>query len=524
MGRCDFTEEDLAQIRRHGLTPDTVKKQVRLFKAPPPYLKLLAPCTHGDGIRRIDPKDIRDLTKAYEREAEKGRCLKFVPASGAASRMFRTLLKFLNRQEQILRESIFEHAERGDTEAKELLRFMNGIKQFAFLEDLESVMSAQGLNPEALRQEGRFTEFLRFLLTETGLNYSNLPKGLLKFHTYPDGSRTAFEEHLVEAVHYLTDQQKTCSCHFTVSQEHLKAFRELLKKRKPTYEKRYRISFQVDFSSQKKSTDTLAVDLENRPFRKENGRLLFRPGGHGALLDNLNDLKGDIVFIKNIDNVACDRLNASTILWKKILGGYLVHIQKHVFEFVQRLALGDVTKQFLNQVLEFMREELHLAVSYSTGDAAPEEIQAMLLEKLNRPIRVCGMVRNVGEPGGGPFWVKGPHGERTPQIVETAQVDPDSKTQQAILAQSTHFNSVDLVCGVRDRQGSPFDLRNYVDPKAVFISRKSEGGNALKALEHPGLWNGAMAGWITCFVEVPDITFNPVKTVNDLLRNAHQPE
>jgi hypothetical protein len=524
MDRHDFTEEDLSQIARHGIELDAVKAQLDRFKAPPPYLELSAPCTRGDGIRLIDPADIQGLTKAFGVEARAGRCLKFVPASGAATRMFKTLLKFLNQDEPILREPVSSAAQRGDAEAQELLKFMDGLNRFAFLEDLESVMSDRGLNLGALRREGRFTEILRCLLEETGLNYKNLPKGLLKFHDYGGESRTPFEEHLVEAVDYIADEHGNCSLHFTVSKDHLEAFRGLLQTVKPAYEKRYQMSFRVDFSFQKTSTDTIAVDLGNQPFRDGKGRLLFRPGGHGALLDNLNHLKGDIVFIKNVDNVACDRLKSSALLWKKILGGYLVDLQNQIFGFLRRLSSGDAATAFLQQVQEFMREELLLDVPRADPDAAPKELRAMLIERLNRPIRVCGMVRNVGEPGGGPFWVKDPSGERTLQIVETAQVDPDSEAQQAILAQSTHFNSVDIVCGVRDWRGRPFDLRNYVDPNAVFITKKSDAGRDLKALEHPGLWNGAMARWVTCFVEVPDITFNPVKTVNDLLREAHQPQ
>jgi hypothetical protein len=523
MGPQSLTDEDLRQITHHGMRVNMVKKQLGLFKKPPPYLELLAPCTPDDGIRLINPKEIQDLTKTYELEVQKGRCLKFIPASGAASRMFRALQKFLNRDEEILRDVISANAQAGEPEAHELFEFVNGIKRFAFFKDLRSIMSANGFNLDALLKKGRFTEIIRFLLMDMGLNYSQLPKGLLKFHQYPDESRTAFEEHLVEAIHYLADAHKRCLVHFTVSEEHLQDFQELLERLRPIYEKKYSVSFQVGFSFQKKSTDTIAVDLANRPFREKNGRLLFRPGGHGSLIENLNDLKGDILFIKNVDNVAFDRLGAPATLWKKILGGYLVHMQNQIFGYEQKLSSGEVTRAFLENVADFMRKELLLSVPYFTSKDASEKMRAMLLEKLHRPLRVCGMVRNVGEPGGGPFWVKSRNGERTLQIVEKAQVDPDSEEQQAILGASTHFNSVDLVCGVRDRQGRPFDLRHYVDSDAVFISKKSKDGRDLKALEHPGLWNGAMARWITLFVEVPGVTFNPVKTVNDLLREAHQP-
>jgi hypothetical protein len=400
---------------------------------------------------------------------------------------------------------------------------MNGAKRFAFSKDLKSVMSEKGLDFDNLLERGQFTDIIRFLISEVGLNYAHLPKGLLKFHAYPEGSRTAFEEHLVEAAQYIADQSGQSPLHFTVSQEHLKEFQKLLKKVKPIYEQKYQVSFHVTFSAQKKSTDILAVDLGNRPFREKDGRLLFRPGGHGALIENLNDLKADIVFIKNIDNVASDRFKPETAKWKKILGGYLIALQNQIFSYVEKLSSKVVERTLIEKVADFIRDDLLLSIPSFSNKASPEEKKTVLMEKLNRPIRVCGMVRHVREPGGGPFWVKDQTGEKSLQIVEKAQIDPDSKEQQAILAASTHFNPVDLVCGIRDWQGRPFDLRQYVDPNAVLISKKSKEGKDLKALEHPGLWNGAMSRWITIFVEVPGITFNPVKTVNDLLRETHQP-
>jgi len=524
MARRDiFTDADIRQIEAHGLTAGEALRQLDIFKNPAPYLKLVRPCTKGDGIRVIEEEMIQELIARYENQMPERRCLKFVPASGAASRMFKALLGELNKGKDILRESVENKARTGQQDRQELLKFINNTRRFAFFQDLKSVLSNRGLQIDILIEEGRFTDVIRFLLAENGLNYANLPKGLLKFHEYVDGSRTAFEEHLVEAVSYVADQEGPCHLHFAVSPEHMEKFRALLKKIKPAYEKKYPVVFKVDFSVQKQSTDTIAVDPDNNPFRDEKGRLLFRPGGHGSLIENVNDLDVDIIFLKNIDNVVPDRLKSETFKWKKILGGYLITLQTEIHGYLENLSSGDADESLLAEAMTFMNDELCYQVPDAVAIASFEEKKAFLMERLNRPIRICGMVRNEGEPGGGPFWVQDETGEVSLQIVETAQIDPDSREQQDILESSTHFNSVDLVCGVRDWQGRPIDLRNYIDEKAVFISQKSKDGKGLKALEHPGLWNGAMGRWITIFVEVPIITFNPVKAVNDLLRKEHQP-
>ena len=385
-------------------------------------------------------------------------------------------------------------------------------------------MAGKGFQIDLFLEEGRFTDIIDSLLSESGLNYASLPKGLLKFHNYEKGSRTSFEEHLVEAALYVANEEKQCRLHFTVSPEHMDKFTSLFEEVRSLYENEKQVTFQVSFSVQKASTDTIAVDLDNKPFRDENGMLLFRPGGHGALIENVNDLKGDIVFIKNIDNVVPDRLKAETILWKKVLGGCLVTLQKQIHEYMERLFLGNADERFMDNIMNFMKEVLSIECPESVLSDTLEEKMKFCVHKLNRPVRICGMVKNVGEPGGGPFWVRDESGAISPQIVESVQINPGSSEQQAILASSTHFNPVDLVCGVRDWQGEPFDLHQFVDEKAIFISQKSKDGKSLQALEHPGLWNGAMARWITLFVEVPIITFNPVKTVNDLLRQEHQPE
>ena len=522
MGQNIFTEEDLSQILEHGLTPEEVSRQLELFKSSSPYLNLARPCIKGDGIQQISAEQAKVLINLYERKIKERKCVKFVPASGAASRMFKTLLAVLGQDRPVEKTLVEKEARAGHKDSLELLKFMTGVERFAFFNDLVLGMSKQGHEITSLLKTGTFREIIRFLLTESGLNYASLPKGLLKFHSYSDGNRTSFEEHLVEAVSWVTDQERLCRLHFTVSPEHREKFESLLDTVKPVFEKKYQVTFRVSFSIQKSSTDTIAVDLKGNPFRDRDGRLFFRPGGHGALIENVNDLRGDIVFIKNIDNVVPDSLKADTIQWKKILGGYLITLQDRIFTFLGRLSSEPVDNRYLNEVMTFMEDELFMNPHDYLSSESLEEKKKFCEEQLNRPIRVCGMVKNEGEPGGGPFWVRDASGEISRQIVESAQVDPNALDQQSILASATHFNPVDLVCGVCDWQGRPFTLQRYVDEKAVFISRKSKDGKDLKALEHPGLWNGAMAGWITLFAEVPISTFNPVKTVNDLLREEHQ--
>ena len=518
-----FSHDDMKQMKAIGITEEQVISQIKLFKKKISYLKLNRPCTIGDSIRVIPEDEIKELILHHQEAASRGRLLKFVPASGAASRMFKSLLQFKDINQKIDRDDIVKKT--GDNEqAEDILFFTDRIRKFAFFDDLKSLMSASGLDIDTQLGKGQFKETIHCLLTPQGLNYADLPKGLLKFHQYSNGSRTAFEEHLVEAADYLKDAQGLCRLHFTVSSEHKERFEGLLEEVRHRYEKNYNARFQVDFSLQKRSTDTIAVDLYNQPFREKDGKLLFRPGGHGALIENLNDLKGDIIYIKNIDNVATDRIKGPTFFWKKILAGFLIELQKKNFTYLERLVAQKHDEQFIDEVTDFARERLCLTPPNGWQRKSIKEKREFLLNKLNRPLRACGMVKNEGEPGGGPFWVEGKDGTLSMQIVESAQVDPKSKEQQAIFASGTHFNPVDIVCGVRDYKGDSFDLWNYIDADAVFISQKSKDGRHLKALELPGLWNGAMANWITLFVEVPIITFNPVKTINDLLRKEHQPQ
>jgi len=521
MDSLTFSKKDLDQMRALGIMEQQVISQLDAFQRAWPYLRLKRPCTIGDGIHTMREQELPNLAEHHREAANQGRCMKFVPASGAATRMFELPLWFYTHEPRMKRNEIARRAAAGEQKFKDLLTFLAGMNRFAFFDDLKEAMANAGLDIHALMEGGRFEEIFEYLLTPRGLNYANLPKGMLKFHRYPEESRTTFEEHLVEAAEYARNARGVCRLHFTVSPEHRKGFEILLGKVRPFYEAKYHAEFQVDFSIQRQSTNTIAVDLENRPFRLGDGNLLFRPAGHGALIENLNNLKGDIIFIKNIDNIVPDGLKGTTFAWKKALAGYLVKIQKRIFSYMEKLTDGIDHEQFFREALDFARTELFLPIPEGMRLGSTSEKRELLLSRLNRPLRVCGQVPSRGEPGGGPFWVEGKDGTLSAQIVESAQVDAHSVEQQEIWGSATHFNPVDLVCGVRDYRGNPFDLRQYVDPNAIVITQKSRDGRELKALELPGLWNGAMAHWITIFAEVPLITFNPVKTINDLLRKEH---
>ena len=516
-----FTNDDLKQLESRGISEDLVRAQIDKLTKPAAFTHIERPCSLGDGILAVSDDEANALAAMHRAAAEKGLFMKFVPASGAASRMFKLLLSFHNNETTFTPEELRKNAEAGDKDSGDLSAFLSNLEKFAFFDDLRSVMSEKGLDPKALAASGKYREILRFLLTPEGLDYAELPKGLLKFHRYEDGVRTPFEEHLVEAAEYVRDADGVCRLHFTVSPEHRSRFESLLKNVRPSYEKAYGVEYRVEFSIQKPSTDTIAVDEKGLPFRLEDGSLLFRPGGHGALIENLNDLDADIVFVKNIDNVVPDRLKDHTYLWKTILGGLMIRLREKIFAFMEALSEGKPDDRLVDEALAFLRDTL--SVEPPEGDLTPQKTVDFLKEKLNRPIRICGVVKNVGEPGGGPFWVREPDGALSKHLVESAQLDPNSDQQKEVWNSATHFSPVDLVCGLRDYRGRPFDLTRHVDPDAAIIAEKSKDGRTLKALELPGLWNGAMAHWNTIFVEVPIVTFNPVKTVMDLLRKEHQP-
>jgi len=524
MSVATFSEDDRGQLAERGISLEEAERQIALFRRPTSYVRLERPCTIGDGIEAIPPVSVPELHAAHARAASEGRFLKFVPASGAASRMFRELLHFVHGGGAGLGwTQVVELARAGDPDASTLLTFVENLKRFAFVGDLERVVRERSADLHALARAGEFRPILEALLDDSGLGYAGLPKGLLGFHVDDHGARTPFEEHLVEGADHARGGDGASRIHFTVSPEHEQAFAALLDKVAGRYAKRLNTEFRIDYSVQKPSTDTLAVGLDNQPLRDADGKLQFRPGGHGALIENLDDLKGDLVFVKNIDNVQPDWRKSATLEWKKTLAGHLVVLQRSAFEALGRLRSGADRDETLTSAMSDVGRRLHMELNGHPRGRSALEKRSFLIDRLDRPIRVCGVVPNTGEPGGGPFWVRGGDGRLSLQIVESAQVDPHDAEQQRIFRSSTHFNPVDLVCGVRDSAGRPFDLRRFIDRDAVIVTQKSAAGRDLKALERPGLWNGAMAGWNTVFVEVPLATFSPVKSILDLLRDEHQP-
>ncbi len=503
-----WSAKDRERIAAEGLTLEEADRQLEIFRRGVPPVRLNRPCRAGDGIVVISGEEKAGLLAAYEEARRTRRFIKFVPASGAATRMFKDWYRALEGK------AFAEESERED--------FLHDLQRYAFFPDLAAAAAAKGKDLEALIGKRDTKAILNIILTEEGLNYGRLPKALLKFHAYPGGSRTALEEHLVEAALYARDSGNVSRLHFTVSPEHESAVRELLSRIIGDYESRLD-TVAVGLTTQDPATNTLAADPENGPFRDEGGELVFRPGGHGALLANLNVLEADIVFLKNIDNCVPDRLKPETVLWKKLLAGYLIALQEEIFASLRLLDEGGGTEGELERIGDFCREKVQLVLPPGFGNLSPAERRAFLFGKLNRPIRVCGMVKNEGEPGGGPFWVDESETGTSLQIVEEFQIDRNSEAQRTLWASSTHFNPVDLVCGISDYRGRKFDLSAFVDPETATITRKSEKERELLVLERPGLWNGSMAFWNTVFVEVPLATFNPVKTAADLLRPQHLP-
>jgi len=505
-----FTESDLQQLKDKGITPSAIETQLQHFKQGFPYLELQGSATPGHGMLVPDEADEAAWLAAWQGFLKgSGRVLKFVPASGAASRMFKDLYTFLDAAYEV-------------PTTKAEVAFFKGIKDFAFYEALEvACRRNEGTGIDALVAKGAYKAVVRNLLMPQGLNYGALPKGLLLFHRYPGAPRTSVVEHLVEGALYACNAQREVNLHFTVSPEHLPLFEAAVQATAPALEALFGLKYNVSFSVQKSATDTLAATADNQPFR-EDGRLVFRPGGHGSLIENLNDLDADIVFIKNIDNVVPDRLKDTTVRYKQVLAGLLVQLRERTFNYLNLLDSGHYTHDQLVEIIQFLQR--NLCTRYDDTKLLEDaELAVYLRHKLNRPIRVCGMVRNQGEPGGGPFWTYNQDGSYSLQILESSQIDLADPAKKALFEQGTHFNPVDLVCSLTDYKGERFNLPDYVDEQTGFISEKSKGGKVLKALERPGLWNGAMSDWNTVFVEVPLLTFNPVKTVNDLLRPEHQP-
>lgn len=505
-----LTQDDKALLSKKGISEEQIAAQLDCFKKGFPFLKLEAAASVGNGIVSPDACALKNYVQAWEDYKKEGHVImKFVPASGAASRMFKNLFEFLGSDNDVPTT---------DFEKK----FFAEIEHFAFFDDLnEACLKNTGKGIHQLIAANDYKSVVSNLLESAGLNYGFLPKGLLKFHKYEDGARTPLEEHLVEGALYASSEGDKVNVHFTVSPEHRVLFEKLVTEKSAEYTRKYNVIYNVSFSEQKPSTDTVAADMENLPFRDEKGRLVFRPGGHGALIENLNDLNADIVFIKNIDNVVPDRLKADTVTYKQLIAGVLVTLQKKAFDYIRLIDSGKYTHQQIEEIIRFVQQDL-CCRNPKIKDLEDGDLVLYLKSKLNRPMRVCGMVKNVGEPGGGPFLAYNADGTVSLQILESSQIDMNDPEKKAMFEKATHFNPVDLVCALRDYKGNNFDLLKYVDKATGFISYKSKNGKDLKALELPGLWNGSMSDWNTVFVEVPLTTFNPVKTVNDLLREQHQ--
>ena len=504
-----LTQQDLKQLAQKGISEQQIETQLGQFKTGFPFLKLEAAAAIGRGIVAPNAEEGKKYVEAWQQYKAAGKkVVKFVPASGAASRMFKDMFAFVDADYD---------APTTDFEKK----YFDNIEKFAFYDELDAACKKnEGKGIKELMAAGNYKAVAANMLKAEGLNYGQLPKGLLLFHNYPEGPRTPMEEHLVEGALYAASNGES-HVHFTVSHEHMELFKQKVAQKADLYAKKYGIKYDITFSEQKPSTDTVAANPDGTPFRNSDGSLLFRPGGHGALIENLNEIEADVIFVKNIDNVVPDRLKADTVEWKQIIAGVLVTLQKKAFEYLNLLDSGKYTHEEIEEMIRFVQQDLCCRKS-DIKNLEDADLVIYLRKKLNRPMRVCGVVKNVGEPGGGPFLTYNQDGTVSLQILESSQIDKSNKEYMEMFTKGTHFNPVDLVCAVKNYKGEAFDLPKFVDPTTGFISQKSKNGKELRALELPGLWNGAMSDWNTIFVEVPLSTFNPVKTVNDLLREQHQ--
>ncbi|MFS4454663.1 DUF4301 family protein [Maribacter sp. 2304DJ31-5] len=509
----NLTQKDFELLKEKGINREKVQGQINTFEQGIPFVDLKDAAVVGNGICRFSEQEEKELVRLFNEKLPNLSVLKFVPASGAASRMFKALFNFLQAYDPN-KETLDDYLKRSDDTAIKV--FVDGLENFPFYKKVKNKQEK-----EAENNGEEVYAFVKELLDENALNYGFYPKGLLPFHKYGDNTATPFEEHLKEGALYAASNGKS-RLHFTISEQHETMFNTELKKVGDEVSEATETAFHVDYSFQKPSTDTIAVDMNNAPFRNSDGSILFRPGGHGALIENLNEQDADIIFIKNIDNVAVMKDAHTVAQSKKNLGGVLLQVQEKAFSFAASLDEGLADEQKIDEIVLFLKEKLNVRFSEDFDRISNEEKITSLKDKLNRPIRICGMVKNEGEPGGGPFWVVNDKGGVSLQIIESAQIDMENENQVKILKNATHFNPVDLVCAVRNYKGEKYDLLDFVDHKQGFITEKTKEGRELKALELPGLWNGAMAFWNTIFVEVPLVTFNPVKTVNDLLKPSHQ--
>jgi len=502
----EFNQKELQMISETGIEPEQIIAQINRLKQGVSYIKLERPASYNDGIIQISKDDKAYFSSLFDKNKHKFKIIKFVPASGAASRMFKELINFYNN-ENIKPDTIED--------------FIRGVKEnkFAFVSDLKNVITEHGYDLEKILAENKIRLVLKYLLTADGLNYANLPKAVLKFHFDGEDIKTPIEEHIGEGISYARGLKNIIRIHFTISSKFNDIFSDYIDRAlsKNLIEKDM---FEISFSEQKKQTQTIALNENNELFKAKNGEILFRPGGHGALIQNLNDLDGDIIFIKNIDNIVNGKLVEEINYYKKILGGYLIDIKDKVFKYNEILDSMNCTEKLLLEIARYCQTKLNIVFDENFESLNENKKKSFLKRKLSRPIRVCGMVRNEGEPGGGPFWVR-KKGKLTLQIVESSSVNVSDKVQADIFNSAEFFNPVDIVCSFKNYKGIRYDLENFVDKEAYFISEKSKDGNKLKVLEFPGLWNGAMSDWISLFVEVPLITFNPVKSIKDLLKPSH---
>ncbi|QSW90680.1 DUF4301 family protein [Flavobacterium endoglycinae] len=514
-----LSSKDFVEIYNHGISSDDILKQLKFFKKGIAKSNLISPATVNNGILSLTESDFERKAAFFDSQKEELKIKKFVPASGAATRMYKFLTAFLNDFD-IKKETINAYINRNND--KELAIFIIGMEKFPFFDEVDKKLREIYPDFESLERDFKNYYFIKLLLSPEYFNSANKPKAVLPFHQYVDHIANPIEEHLNECVHYATSKNVS-NLHFTVSEIHQNLFEKAVDEVREKIEKPSGIQINIGYSYQNKSTDSINVDAKNKIVRSSNGNLIFRPGGHGALIENLNNLNADIIFIKNIDNVIQNHIDKIT-LYKKALGGVLIEVQQKVFKYLKVIEDQQINEDSLSDLTEFLSKKLNIELGKDFHKFTFENKINKIKEVLDRPIRVCGMVRNEGEPGGGPFWIMNRKGEISLQIVEASQVDLSNKKQREILEEATHFNPVDLVCGIKNYKGQKFDLKEFVDHKSGFIVEKSVEGKPVRSYELPGLWNGSMANWLTVFVAVPLITFNPVKTVNDLLKPAHQPQ
>ncbi|MDH5563624.1 MAG: DUF4301 family protein [Nitrospirota bacterium] len=510
-----LSQNDHLTLKQRGISTAQVEAQLHQLRQGVPPIHLVRTCGLGDGILQLSPEHCTEYHRQFQMAHAEGRVSKFIPASGAATRMFKDLLQFLETCPATPTTMLKD----GNPPAP-ILEAWKQLHHFPFIDALRQYFELADIDFQHLYETGQLAQVFHALVQTPGLDYANLPKALLPFHRYPEGIRTSLEEHVREAMWYGKKTFGLVRIHLTVSAQFETQVKAALEKVQQQELQRGN-ELELTVSIQKSSTDTIALNAQGEPFRDNEGLLVFRPGGHGALLENLNDYQGDIVFISNIDNVVPDHLKDLIVEWRMTLGGYLLEVQDKIFHLLHQLELGQPT--LIEEVEAFVHRHLHDQFPQSYDRLTSQQKAIQLKQFLNRPLRVCGVVPNTGDPGGGPFWVQQADGSQSRQIIEQSQVDPESKSQQELFASATHFNPVDIVCGVRNYQRKPFNLMTFSDPNTSFISHKSYQGRDLKALEWPGLWNGGMANWITLFVEIPRATFNPVKTFLDWLHPNHQP-